>query len=163
MRIYIIGPVSGHDDLNYPAFDAARIRLANADFDVIVPHDFIPPETTWQKAMKRSLEMLTKADGIACLPGWRESNGACLELYNAQKLGMPAMAVEEWLDPQAVRRNIALAKDSKFCPRCKRVIPLLMFDRSASSSDGRQSYCRDCMRKYKKNLTEKTDSEGITL
>ncbi|MBQ9000233.1 MAG: DUF4406 domain-containing protein [Eggerthellaceae bacterium] len=151
MRIYVIGPVSGFDDLNLPAFDAARKALALADFQAMIPHDFIPSDATWQQAMRRSLETLVKADGIACLPGWSDSNGARLEVEIAQSLGMPTLEVGDWLEPHIARNRERLAKTTKLCPRCQRVIPLLLFDKSASSGDGRQSYCRDCMRGHKKS------------
>lgn len=158
MRIYVIGPVSGFDDLNLPALDAARDALALVDFQVMIPHDFIPPDATWQKAMRRPIETLVKADGVACLPGWSASNGARLEVEIAQALGMPALEAADWLEPHIARKRREIVKATKLCSRCKRVIPLLLFDKSASSGDGRQLYCRDCMHGRRKTQVEKKDA-----
>lgn len=158
MRLYITGPVSGFDDLNYPAFGAARRQLAGAGYTALVPHDFIAADATWQQAMRRSLETLAKADGLACLPGWEKSNGATLEVEVAHRLGIPAMKVESWLDAEKAERVMMATRRSKLCGRCKRIIPLAMFNESASSGDGRQSYCRDCMREYRES--KRTDERG---
>lgn len=42
MRIYVSGPMTGHPDLNRPAFDAAAKRLREEGHFVINPHDFTP-------------------------------------------------------------------------------------------------------------------------
>lgn len=148
MRIYVIGPITGFDDLNLPAFEAARDALRASGYIVLIPHDFIPADATWQQAMRRSLETLAKADGVACLPGWSKSNGARVEVETAQSIGIPVMSAGDWLHPQYALKNITLGKEVKLCPRCKREIPLLMFGKSAVSGDGRQSYCLDCMNGY---------------
>lgn len=149
MKLYIIGPVSGFDDLNYPAFDEARAKLLCEGYRVLIPHDFIASDATWPQAMRRSLETLVKADGLACLEGWSNSHGATHEVETAQWLGMPVMNVDEWINPYLAARAVSDSTSTKFCPRCQRVIPLTLFNKSESSFDGRQSYCRDCMTDYK--------------
>lgn len=42
MRIYISGPMTGHPDLNRPAFDAAAKRLRENGHFAINPHDLAP-------------------------------------------------------------------------------------------------------------------------
>lgn len=42
MRIYISGRMTGHPDLNRPAFDAAEKRLREQGHFVINPHDLTP-------------------------------------------------------------------------------------------------------------------------
>ena len=44
MRIYVIGPVTGHADLNRPTFESARAELSAAGHEAVIPHDFIPAD-----------------------------------------------------------------------------------------------------------------------
>lgn len=149
MKLYIIGPVTGFDDLNYPAFTEARKKLEADGYQVLIPHDFVASDATWQQAMRRSLETLVKSDGIACLHGWSKSHGASHEVETAQWLGMPVMNVEDWINPYTAFKAVDESKTLKLCQRCKRIIPQTLFNRSASTFDGRQAYCRDCMAAYK--------------
>lgn len=97
MRLYIIGPVSGIEQDNRPAFEAAATRLEIAGYDTCVPHWFIPAGTDWQAAMRRSIEMLVKCDGVAALDGFGASKGARIEADLATGIGMPVKSVETWL------------------------------------------------------------------
>jgi hypothetical protein len=45
--------------------------------------------------------------------------------------------------------------ETKRCPACGRDLELRMFNLSRSSKDGRQSYCRECQREYKRRHPEK--------
>ena len=96
MRLYIIGPVSGIAQDNRPAFEEAARRLERAGYDPCVPHWFIPAGTEWQPAMKRSIEMLVKCDGVAALDGFGSSRGARIEAELAGGIGMPIKSVETW-------------------------------------------------------------------
>ena len=159
MRVYVVGQVSSHDDLNVPAFEEARKALMIAGYSPLIPHDFVPCDSDWRQAMRRSLETLAKADGLACLDGWSKSNGARIEVEIAQRIGLPTLRVEDWNDPQITRKIIELTSTTKVCPRCRRVIPILLFDKSASSPDGRQSYCKSCMTGYKQEHRNSIESD----
>lgn len=97
MRLYIIGPVSGIEQDNRPAFEEAALALERAGYDATVPHWFIPAGTEWETAMKRSIEMLVKCDGVAALEGFGTSKGARLEADLATGIGMPVKSVETWV------------------------------------------------------------------
>ena len=96
MRIYVIGPVTGREDRNRPAFEQAARTLERSGYDVCVPHWFIPDSAEWGIAMRRSIEMLVKCDGVACLPDFGKSKGARIEADLACALGMPVKMVETW-------------------------------------------------------------------
>lgn len=151
MRIYVIGPVSGHDDLNVPAFEHARKALRESGFVPLVPHDFVPDGADWQAAMRRSLETLVKADGVAYLEGWQKSHGARLEWKVARALGIEVAAVENWCSIGSRRAGLTIQqKKRKKCPHCMRVLPSALFDDATGKADGLQGYCRDCMADYKR-------------
>ena len=152
MRIYIIGPVSGFDDLNMPAFEYAYKKLYEAGYKPLIPHDFISKDADWQKAMRRSIETMMKVDGIALLDGWRNSHGANLEWKLARALGIEIATVDSWCATSGHISEIAeRLKDRELCPRCKRLLPLNLFDKAETKPKGFQAYCRDCMRDYKRN------------
>lgn len=105
MRLYIIGPVTGIEQDNRPAFEEAALALERAGYDATVPHWFIPAGTEWETAMKRSIEMLVKCDGVAALDGFGSSKGARIEADLAAGIGMPVKPVEAWVREAAACRG----------------------------------------------------------
>lgn len=96
--LYVSGPVTGIEDDNRPAFEEAARRLRAAGFAARIPHEDIAPGTDWIPAMRMSLmAILAQADGLALLPGWERSKGACVEVYVARTLGMPVKPVDAWI------------------------------------------------------------------
>ncbi len=96
MLLYVIGPVTGHADLNRPAFEAARALLERRGYSVEIPHDTIPPDADWKTAMAMSAERLVLADGVAKLNGWRSSRGARIEAGLAREMEIPCKFVGRW-------------------------------------------------------------------
>lgn len=96
--LYVSGPVTGARDGNRPAFERAARDLRGVGYRARIPHDDVAPGTPWVAAMRTTLmAILAQADGLALLPGWEKSRGACLEERVARSLGMPVMTVAEWL------------------------------------------------------------------
>ena len=97
MRLYVIGPVSGHENENKELFEAARRRLEKHGHTVYIPHDFIKPGTSWEVAMRISLSnMLMRAQGVAKLEGDYVSRGTSIEMATAFDCGMPVKLVRDW-------------------------------------------------------------------
>jgi hypothetical protein len=91
-RVYIAGPMSGIQDLNFPAFHAEAARLRAAGFDVVNPAEInVDPSEGWAACMKRDIAQMLTCDAVALLPGWQQSRGATLEHHIATALGMPAL------------------------------------------------------------------------
>lgn len=91
MRIYISGPITGHEDY-LAEFDVAR-RAVEALFDyrveVINPARIcaeLPEDTEWEEYMNICFKLLDMADGIYMMQGWKESTGAGAEYGYARAL-----------------------------------------------------------------------------
>lgn len=102
-KMYVIGPVTGIEKDNRPAFEAAARALHDAyGCEVEIPHDTIPAGTDWGEAMHQSLSRLAKADAVAMLDGWTASRGATIEFQFADLLRhynlMQVRTVKDWLD-----------------------------------------------------------------
>lgn len=95
--VYVVGPVTGLDLLNRPAFEDARLRLQAAGWNSRIPHDFTPPDATHERAMRLSLVwLLLHAAGLCALDGWQQSPGASLEVAVARAVGLPVGGVDWW-------------------------------------------------------------------
>lgn len=98
MRIYLAGPMRGKPDLNFKAFDEAKIQWTQAGHQVFSPADLdralgygMYGEESIQNlkhVMMNDINCLYNADAIALLPGWEDSMGATVELALAQMLGL---------------------------------------------------------------------------
>ena len=102
MRLYVSGPVSGkthNEAVGY--FESAAKLLVSYGYAVSVPTRFVEPTASHATAMRKCIAELLRFDGLAMLPGWRQSYGACLEVAVATACGMDAQAVEAWLERDA--------------------------------------------------------------
>jgi len=89
-HVYIAGKVTGVEyQVAQLQFDSAAKYLEALWYVAVSPLDFVHPETTWEEAMKISLNLLIQSDYILMLPGWQDSKGATMEREIAMKLGIP--------------------------------------------------------------------------
>lgn len=79
MRLYVIGPVTGRENLNRKAFEDAKEKLWDAGYDVLIPHDVVLPIATHERAMRLSIKTMLGCDGVVVLSDWEGSKGAKLE------------------------------------------------------------------------------------
>ena len=98
--IYICGPMTGIEDYNFPAFDAAQAELEEKGYNVINPAQmdreagFDPNKDKFEgklkdAAIKRDFEAIMRADCMALLPGWWTSRGATTEISLARWRDIP--------------------------------------------------------------------------
>jgi hypothetical protein len=102
-RLYIAGPMTGHPDLNFPAFHAAAVEYRRRGAFVINPAEMNGGDAEiaatakltaeqyhahWVKCMKKDINALMTCDGIVMLSGWQKSRGAKLEHHIARNLGL---------------------------------------------------------------------------
>ena len=112
-RIYLAGPMTGHPQFNFPAFDAAAADLRERGYEVVSPAELDSPEwrayalqsetgdasggakvtgETWADLLARDLKVICDGgiEAVVCLPGWQKSKGARLETFVANAiLGLP--------------------------------------------------------------------------
>lgn len=111
MNIYVIGPVTGKPNDNREEFEHVREELLeNPDVNlVMIPHDVVGSESSWQQAMCLSIREIMRWWGfylfgdysrgfaITMLDGWEESRGARIEHDLAEALGIECRPWREWL------------------------------------------------------------------
>lgn len=87
MKIYIAGPMTGHENFNRDAFNNAAASLTNRGHVVLNPAT-LPDGLSEAEYMDISFSMVRAADGVFLLPGWKASAGATAEYHYAYKLEM---------------------------------------------------------------------------
>lgn len=91
-RIYIAGPMTGLPENNYPAFHEAAARLRKRAWHVENPAENPNPHTDaaceWTAYMRMGVSQLMTCHAIYLLPGWQNSEGAVIEHFVAQRLGL---------------------------------------------------------------------------
>lgn len=97
MRLYVIGPVTGRENLNRAAFEEARAKLEQAGYDVMTPHDVVPPDENRADAMRTSIKTMLGCEGVAMLADWGTSPGARFEDQVAAACGLQVHRVDKWL------------------------------------------------------------------
>lgn len=89
MRIYVAGPMTGHPDLNFPAFHAAAAELRALGYHVENPAEInADPSAQWLDCMRADIARLVTCDAVHMLPGWEKSRGAKVEHGLAVGLGL---------------------------------------------------------------------------
>lgn len=101
--LYIAGPMTGLPEHNFPAFNAAEVRLQQVGYSTMNParHGANDPSMTWSDYMRRDIADLLTVDGIALLDDWEASRGARLEVHIAQQLGIDVRQVSSWVEVAA--------------------------------------------------------------
>nr|WP_286197221.1 DUF4406 domain-containing protein [Variovorax boronicumulans] len=94
-RVYLSGPMTGHPEFNFPAFNAAAAALRARGTVVVNPAEHgLVDGATWADYVRADIAQLAVCESIALLPGWSASRGAALEVHNALALGMSVTYLE---------------------------------------------------------------------
>lgn len=102
MKLYLSGPMRGQPEFNRAEFDRWAAVLRSAKHTVVSPSelDQVAPldgtsEGNGAPWLIRDLLLLQHAgfDGVALMPGWRQSQGCKLEVLFAQDVGLPLYEV----------------------------------------------------------------------
>lgn len=97
MRLYVAGPMGGMPNLNHPMFDRVTAALREQGHVVLSPAE---KDREWgldpakgqnsldaHKVLAWDLQAILNSEGICLLPGWRNSEGARLEVIVAVSTG----------------------------------------------------------------------------
>ena len=99
--LYIAGPMTGHHEFNYPAFQVAADALTRAGYTVAHTATGTAPKPAHAYPhtyyLRHALAMLLECDSVALLPGWEASRGARVEVDVAHALGMTCLPVDVWI------------------------------------------------------------------
>ena len=89
-KIYISGPISGHDlEVRRRVFSDAAKAAAALGFEPVSPFDNgVPEDAPWEDHMRADIEMLLDCHAILMLPGWKDSKGATTEIIIAQRINL---------------------------------------------------------------------------
>ena len=97
MRIYISGPLKG-EKRNREAFEDAARLLEARGYTPLIPHWFSGYQMTDDHFLKRSLETLLKAEGVAIIgTGGATTKQEAIERSLAYDLGMKVFDIGWWL------------------------------------------------------------------
>ena len=98
--LFLAGPMTGLPEFNHPAFHAAPAQLRAAGYTVVNPaENGIDRDESWLVHMRRDIiDMMTRCNAVATLPGWQNSRGAKAEIALAVALGMPVQPLANWIE-----------------------------------------------------------------
>ena len=98
-KIYISGPISGHDiEERRAAFAAVESLLREEGLEVVNPLNVAFPEgCTHEQYMRVDIALLIGCDYIYLMHGWDRSRGACVEFVVACNAGIEVYANENFL------------------------------------------------------------------
>lgn len=88
MKVYIAGPMTGHQNFNRAAFNKEADRLQAHGHTVLNPAT-LPDGLLQREYMDICFAMLRCADAILMLPGWQASSGATAGYHYAYKMELP--------------------------------------------------------------------------
>lgn len=94
-RIYIAGPMTGYEGLNFPAFHRVANHLRSKGHEVVNPAEINPDVgADWTECMIEDIKQLSTCNAICLLEGWDGSYGAQIELLVAKKLKLEILFEE---------------------------------------------------------------------
>ena len=97
-KIYLSGPMTGFDDLNYPAFMEAAEKLRKEGYSVYNPAEFTddPDNFDARAAFNQYCDVILNwADAMVILPEWYYSQGVKVEKTLAKIIGLEILFYED--------------------------------------------------------------------
>ena len=95
--VYIAGPYRGPNawtiEQNIRRAEDAAVRVWKAGMAALCPHanarHMLEGNVTDEHALAGTLEMMRRCDAVLLVAGWRDSLGACAEVEEAHRMGLP--------------------------------------------------------------------------
>lgn len=96
--LYIAGPMTGIDNHNLDAFNAAQRVLESVGYATLNParHEAVDGRD-WYDYMRLGITDILEADHVALLPGWDKSKGALLEVSVANGINKFTEPIDYWI------------------------------------------------------------------
>lgn len=89
MKLYLSGPISGHDlKERFEAFKKVEEKVKALGHEAVNPMVISPPELDYKDCMREDLKALLDCDGIVLMDGWQNSKGCIVEFYVASVCGI---------------------------------------------------------------------------
>ncbi len=127
--------------LNYPAFNAVASNLRASGYKVYNPAEDDLAAGSLADYMSIDLPEVCKADAVAVLPGWEDSEGARIEVDLARRLGKPVVDAKT-MAPILVVNDLDLLlnlPDESVLDEAER---LIHGERNDSYGDAREDFTR---------------------
>lgn len=144
-RFYLSGPMRGHPESNYPLFHEIEEALNFSDIEKNYPIEILNPARSFDgnrdldlgAYFNADLRMILDCDALVLLPGWRDSEGARLEVSVAKTLGK-----EFWLAIEIDHNHSDIVPCiPKLCPGWT-FVQIEQDDLSASTDEGIEQEAR---------------------
>ena len=101
-KVYLAGPMTGYDNYNFDAFNAAAAELRDMGFFVVNPAEYEGGDQTraWEEYLAYDLDQVRKMDAVVLLDGWQDTaaTGARLEIQYALAHSIPVVEYYDVLD-----------------------------------------------------------------
>lgn len=99
MKVYLSGAISANPNYKND-FENARKRLNDAGFAVVSPAIFCNESMSYDKAIRKCLQVLSTCYAVAVIetPYQSQSTESQLELSIAKVLSMQVKTVDEWIE-----------------------------------------------------------------
>lgn len=90
MRVYISGPITGHDDYvdKFLMAEQAILKTGHTPINPARLNYIMPEDATHAEYMKMCIPLMDICDMVYMLEGWRDSKGAVAELQHAIETNM---------------------------------------------------------------------------
>lgn len=106
-NVYISGPMTGYDELNFPAFNEAATVLRDIGYAVCSPAETDQilgvGALTHAEYLRFDFERVLEADFLVALDGWERSLGAISEILVATRIGTPVWGWANWDNYDRIR------------------------------------------------------------
>lgn len=109
--VYISGPMSGYEEHNKAAFDAARDKLQADGYRVCSPVDtsnHLGHDLTHEQFLRFDFHRVLEADFVVALDGWEQSKGATAEILMAVRVGTKVWRWSTWSDYDIIKEEHVL-------------------------------------------------------